>query len=211
MTVTSSILAFTATAALMTMTPGLDTALVLRTAATEGPRRAILASLGIGCGVLIWGAAAAIGLGALLAASTLAYTVLRWAGAAYLFYLGYGMLRHPRAVFDAGTARAGNAPARLSENWFLRGMLTNLLNPKVGVFYVTFLPQFVPPTYAHPAALMLLFAAIHGVEGVSWFATLTAATKALSRVLQRPGVVTRLDRLTGMVLIAFAAKLCFTV
>src|SRR5687767_1909404 len=129
-----SLIAFTVAAALLTVTPGLDTALVLRTAAAEGPRRATLATLGIATGCLIWGALVALGLGALLAASQLAFTVLKWVGAAYLVWLGIGMILKPRQTFDAGQAQP-------SAGSFRRGLLTNLLNPKVGVFYVSFLPQ----------------------------------------------------------------------
>ena len=87
-TVVQALLAFSVAAGLLTLTPGLDTALVLRAAAVEGPKRAALAAIGIGTGCLVWGAAAALGLGALLDASRLAFTVLKWAGAAYLVWLG---------------------------------------------------------------------------------------------------------------------------
>src|SRR5450631_2138845 len=101
--VTASLVAFTAAATLLTVTPGLDTALVLRTAAAEGARRAALAGVGIALGCFGWATAVALGLGALLAASELAYAVLRWIGAAYLVWIGYKMLRHPRrTVLTAG-------------------------------------------------------------------------------------------------------------
>ncbi|PTT05833.1 LysE family transporter, partial [Caulobacter sp. HMWF025] len=90
MTATQALLAFGLAAGLLTLTPGLDTALVLRTAATGGPRRAFAAAVGIGAGCMIWGLAAACGAGALLTASTLAYGVLQGAGAAYLLWLGIG-------------------------------------------------------------------------------------------------------------------------
>ncbi|PHY13543.1 lysine transporter LysE, partial [Caulobacter sp. B11] len=87
MTTLQALLAFGLAAGLLTITPGLDTALVLRTAATEGPRRALAAAVGIGLGCLVWGVAAAGGAGALLTASTTAYTALKWAGAAYLVWV----------------------------------------------------------------------------------------------------------------------------
>ncbi len=83
---TIALLTFALAAAVLTITPGVDTALVLRTAAVEGPRRAMAAAFGICCGLLLWGLAVALGIGALLAASFLAYTVLRWVGAAYLVW-----------------------------------------------------------------------------------------------------------------------------
>jgi threonine/homoserine/homoserine lactone efflux protein len=200
-----ALIAFTLAAALLTVTPGLDTALVLRTAGVEGARQALLAGLGICAGCLAWGAAVAVGLGALLTVSELAYTALRWVGAVYLLWLGFSMLRQARgglAVEDG----AGTLPAAEGRRWFARGFLTNLLNPKVGVFYVTFLPQFVPA--GTPATgFMLLLAAIHALLGVVWFAALVAATRPLGRLLRRAAVVRALDRVTGGILIAFGLRL----
>ena len=105
-------------------------------------------------------------------------------------------------------AGAGNgAPAPPRGGWFVRGLLTNLLNPKVGVFYVTFLPQFVPAQAEHPAGLMLLFAAIHAVEGLLWFAAIIAATASFARVLRRPAVLRWLDRAMGALLVGFGGRL----
>jgi threonine/homoserine/homoserine lactone efflux protein len=198
--VAAALIAFTAAAGLLTVAPGLDTALVLRTAATDGPRPAALAGLGIAGGCLVWAALVAVGLGALLAASELAYQILRFAGAAYLIYIGYRMLRHPRRGFlIAGvTARGGGALAR--------GALTNLLNPKVGVFYVSFLPQFVP--HGVPVApFILLLGLIHAVLGLVWFACLIIATRPIARLLRRPAVVTSVDRVTGGLFVAFGVGL----
>jgi threonine/homoserine/homoserine lactone efflux protein len=201
MSLETALIAFVAAATLLTITPGLDTALVLRTAAVEGPRRAAMAALGVVCGCLAWGAAAALGLGVLLAASSFAYTGLKWAGAAYLAWLGVRLILRPRSRVDLTAAAA---PSR--GNWWLRGLLTNLLNPKVGVFYVSFLPQFVP---AHVAAapFMFLLAAIHAVLGLAWFAALIAAASPLRRWLQRSVVVRWLDRVTGAVFVGFGLRL----
>ena len=195
-----AILAFTAAAALLTITPGLDTALVLRTAAVEGPRRAMLAGAGICLGCLVWGAAASAGLGALLAVSSAGYDALRLVGAGYLGYLGITLLlRRPAPPEPASLGRT-------SGGWFLRGLLTNLLNPKVGVFYLTFLPQFVPAG-TPVTAFSLLLAAIHATQGLLWFGALTTATQAFSSWLMRPRIVTVLDRATGLLLLAFGVRL----
>jgi threonine/homoserine/homoserine lactone efflux protein len=90
--------------------------------------------------------------------------------------------------------------------WFIRGILTNLLNPKVGVFYVTFLPQFIPGGVSVISFSMLL-AAIHAAEGILWFLVLTLATRPLSRWLRRPAVARTLDRATGTVLVGFGLGL----
>lgn len=203
MTATAALLAFTATAALLTVTPGLDTALVLRTAAAEGPRRAMLAAVGIALGCLGWGLLVGAGLGALLAASQLAYEVLRWAGALYLFYLGLKLIRTPRQSLDLPE---GEAATPAGPNWLLRGFLTNMLNPKVGVFYVSFLPQFIPAG-ASVLGWSVLLASVHNVLGLIWFATLVAATQPLLGVLRRPAVMRWLDRLTGGLFVAFGLKL----
>ena len=199
-----SLIAFTLAAALLTVTPGLDTALVLRTAAVEGPRRALAAALGICLGCLAWGALVAVGLGVLLEASELAYLALKWTGAAYLLYLGVRLVLVPR-----GEAEAGEACAPPRSNWFARGLLTNLLNPKVGVFYVSFLPQFIPSGASVPAATLLL-AAIHAALGLLWFLLLIVATRPLARALRSARLVRGLDRLTGGVLIFFGLKLAFS-
>ena len=200
-------------AAILTITPGLDTALVLRTAAVEGGRRALMAGLGICAGCLLWGAIAAFGLGSLLAVSTLAYDTLRICAAAYLFYLGAKLLwrtlpgRSPGPHATASDTAPRGAPAATSATgWFLRGSLTNALNPKVGIFYITFLPQFIPAG-SDVLTFSLLLAAIHALLGVLWFALLVAATRPLARWLSRPAVMRGLDRMTGAVFIAFGLKL----
>lgn len=204
MTVAQALIAFCIAAGLLTITPGLDTALVLRTAAAEGPKGAALASLGVVMGCLAWGAAVAFGLGALLAASQLAFTVLKWAGALYLVWLGVNLLLKPRSRFELELT--DRAAASSSRSWLLRGFLTNLLNPKVGVFYVSFLPQFLP---AHVPAgpFIFLLAALHASMGLIWFALLITATRPVARALKRPAIVRRLDRLTGLVFFGFGVKL----
>jgi threonine/homoserine/homoserine lactone efflux protein len=213
MTATAALLAFTLAAAILTITLGLDTALVLRTAAVEGGRRALMAGLGICAGCLLWGAIAAFGLGSLLAVSTLAYDTLRICAAVYLFYLGAKLLwrtlpgRSPDRHATASDPATRGAPAATSATgWFLRGCLTNALNPKVGIFYITFLPQFIPAG-SDVLTFSLLLAAIHALLGVLWFALLVAATRPLARWLSRPAVMRGLDRMTGAVFIAFGLKL----
>ena len=199
--VATSLVTFTAAASLLTITPGLDTALVLGTAATEGSRRAALAGLGIAIGCFGWATAVALGLGALLAASEFGYTVLRWVGATYLVWIGYRLLRHPRRSFLAAGRSAGAGRAA-----FARGVFTNLLNPKVGIFYVSFLPQFVPegaPVVRH----VLLLGTIHAILGLLWFACLIIATHPLAQFLGRPKVLQTMDRLTGSVFVAFGVGL----
>lgn len=205
----TALLAFSLAATLLTITPGLDTALVLRTAAVEGGRSAFGAGMGIVSGLLVWATGTALGLGALLAVSETAYNVLRIAGVCYLFWLGGRMLwsafaaPHAQAVEPSDEA---HVPRR--DSWFLKGLMTNLLNPKIGVFYVSFLPQFIPPG-GHVLGYSILLALIHAALTTVWFAALILATQPLSRWLRRPGVVRALDGVTGSVLIMFGLKLAF--
>ncbi len=206
MTITETLLAFIAAASILTITPGVDTAMVLRSAAAGGPRPAAYASIGIALGCLIWGAAVSIGLGALLAASEVAFTVVKWAGAAYLLYLGLKLIVHPRERLDLSDVGTAQIDSLLS---LRQGLLTNLLNPKVGVFYITFLPQFVPAG-ANVALFSFFLATIHVILGLAWFAALIATTIPMGRVLRRPRVVSAMDRLTGGVFVAFGAKLALS-
>ncbi|HYK24270.1 MAG TPA: LysE family translocator [Candidatus Acidoferrum sp.] len=211
MTIGQALLSFTLAAGLLTITPGLDTALVLRTAAVEGGKQALLAGVGICFGCLLWGAAASFGLSALLAVSSFAYNMLRTVGAIYLGYLGIKLF--VRAF--ARTSSHSMAEPVLQEHkggdsflWFKRGLLTNLLNPKVGVFYLSFLPQFIP-TGVQVWSFSILLALIHAIEGLLWFWLLTNATESLSSWLRQRSVIKALDSAMGAVFIAFGLKLAF--
>lgn len=205
---TAAILGFAVVAGLMTLVPGIDTALVLRTAVTQGRARAFAAAAGISLGVLIWGIAAALGVSALLAASQVGFTVLRWVGAAYVVWLGVSLI--VRAGRGEHLGLDGDQPAPESA-WvgFRRGLLTNLLNPKIGVFYVAVLPQFLPEDV--PAALAGgVLALVHVAEGMAWFTLLILATHLLRTWLSRRVVQTWIDRITGGVLIGFGVKLALS-
>lgn len=204
MLVTDSLLAYTLAATLLTLTPGLDTALILRTATAEGGRKALHAALGIDLGCFIWGAVVAFGLGALLAVSELAYTLLKWCGAGYLCWLGIQLLLRPRQQFNTTPAESTT-----TSNWFLRGMLGNVLNPKMGVFYVSFLPQFIPAGHS-PVLWTFILVGIHVLIGTLWSVTLIISTHFASAILKRPRVISAMDRATGGLFLCFAARLAFS-
>jgi len=207
----TAILSFSVAALLLTLTPGLDTALVLRTAAVEGPRRGMIAGAGITLGVLLWGIAAAAGLGSLAAISPLAYQVLRIAGALYVLWLGGQMIWSAWQTLRLHTSpETISTDAARQPNWFLRGLTTNLLNPKVGLFYASFLPQFLPKGHFGPAGLIAFgagLALIHCAFGLTFFALITGAASKASRFLARPGVRGGIEGLTGLVLCAAALLL----
>lgn len=199
-TVTQALLSFALVAALVTLTPGVDTALVLRSAITEGRRAALVTALGIGAGVLGWGVAAAVGATAILTASQTAFTALRLAGAAYLIWLGANLLVRAARGGSVPTGPAGGPSDVSLGGAFRRGLLCNALNPKVGVFYLAMLPQFMPPNV--PAAVMgVALAGIHVLEGLLYFLVLIAAAHRARAWLQRPRVTRATDGLTGTALV----------
>ncbi|MFN3734335.1 LysE family translocator [Comamonas testosteroni] len=169
------LLAFVLAASILTLTPGVDTAMVLRATTMDGRRPAVMAALGIALGCLAWGAAAAFGLGALLHASETAYTVVKWLGAAYLVWGGVKLLAAPRVALDSD---ASDSASHRGATAFWRGLLTNLLNPKVGIFYVTFLPQFIPSN-ANVAVYSFFLACCHVALTLLRFAALIAVTAPL--------------------------------
>jgi threonine/homoserine/homoserine lactone efflux protein len=203
---THAVLSFAVLGALLTITPGLDTALVLRAAVSMGRGPAFATALGVGAGALTWGAAAAVGVSALLTASEVAYTILRVAGAAYMIYLGFRMVR---GAFKKGQDSGGTAATPATPtiwNTFGRGLFTNLLNPKVGAFYVAVLPQFIPAG-SSPLFVGVLLALVHDLEGIVWFTAIIFGAGALRRQLARRSVRRAVDGGTGAVLLGFGVKL----
>ncbi|MEU2515395.1 LysE family translocator [Streptomyces syringium] len=208
MTISTTLWSFALVVGLLTLTPGLDTALVLRTAALGRRRRAWGVVLGIQTGILVWGALTSLGVTALLTASQVAYEILRWAGAVYLLWMGTRMLidawRGMRAD-GADDAPALEEAGTLYEGW-RQGALTNLLNPKVGVFYVAVLPQFIPAGAPHFTTGLLL-TCVHILLGLLWSMALIAFAQALRGWFQRPAARRALDRVTGTVIAGFGLKL----
>jgi threonine/homoserine/homoserine lactone efflux protein len=188
--------------ALLTIMPGPDVVIVTRIVLAHGRTAAFRTALGIATGLLFWGFLTVIGLAALLAASAGAYMVVKFAGAAYLIWLGIRTIWHSRQY-------AANEPAvmkrqRARRPW-LTGFINNLLNPKIAVFYTSLLPQLVPIGVPHALTLFALVIA-HAVLTVSWLTTYTYAINRSVRVLHRPRVRRALDRLTGVVLIGFGIR-----
>ena len=184
---------FTLLVALLTILPGADVALILRAARTESKRVAFVTGVGIAAGGLVWGGATAQGLSALLVRYPQAYRTISILGGLYLLWLGWSALRTTHAK-GATTANLG----------FKSGFLTNILNPKVGVFYLSLLPQFAPPG---PGLLWrsLLLAAIHAFFSLLWF---TILIYLFSREL--PGWLARLlPWVTGTALTLFGLRTIF--
>lgn len=201
-----AIASFALLAGLLTIIPGLDTALVLRATLSHGRSHGFATALGIASGSLVWGAGAAAGVSALLVASRVGYDGLRLAGAAYLAYLGVRLLWAAARGDGAGalTAEDGD-PVGLWRSW-LRGFATNLLNPKVGAFYVAVLPQFIPLHVFH-LGFGVLLALVHDVEGMIWFTALILGAARLRPWLGTRRVRRAIDAVTGLALLGFGARL----
>ncbi|MDJ1134882.1 LysE family translocator [Streptomyces iconiensis] len=211
MTLGTALWSFALVVGLLTVTPGLDTAIILRTAAVGHRRRAWGVVTGIQSGTLTWGALTSAGITAVLTASQLAYDVLRWAGAAYLLWMGARMLvgtfRRRRGGAEGEGAASESGPA--ADGWcagWRQGALTNLLNPKIGVFYVAVLPQFIPENAPHFATGLLL-TVVHLLLGALWSVLLVACAKAVSGWLRRPSAKRLLDRVTGTAIVGFGMHL----
>ncbi len=207
------LLAFIGLAALLTITPGADMAVVTKVALEHNRRAAMHTTVGIITGLMLWATASAVGLAAILNASATAFTVVKFAGAAYLLWLGAQSLwpkrrqlpEAPVAPGQTGSEYGAHDPQSMRSP-FRRGLLSNLLNPKIGVFYTTFLPQFIGP--GEPVlAKSLLLAAIHGVMGLLWLSWYAYMVTKAGDVLRRPSIKRILDRVTGVVLIAFGLRL----
>jgi RhtB (resistance to homoserine/threonine) family protein len=213
----SQLLAFLVVAGLLTITPGADMALVMRHALGSGRRQAFFASLGICLGCLIWGTASALGVAVVLAQSALAFDVLKYAGGGYLLYLGAramsaairgeSTMKPAEDTKEVDSSRPSSLRGHRPE-WmaFAQGLFTNLLNPKVAVFYLTFLPQFVAPD--RPVLPQSVFlAATHVLMGLVWLTVYARFLDRMAAVLLTDRVRRRVEAVTGAVLMALGIRL----
>jgi threonine/homoserine/homoserine lactone efflux protein len=197
--------AFLGLAVLIIVTPGPDTALVIRNALRGGWQAGSLTALGVGLGSLAWAAAAVLGLALLVQQSRQAFMVLKVAGSAYLAYLGTRSLVESlsRAYRQEESPSGGG---RASAHGSLQqGLLNNLLNPKAGAFFITVLPQFVGPS--DPPVRFALLMLVYEVMVVGWLTAYGVLVSRVGRLLMAPGAQRWLQGITGLVLIGLAAHL----
>jgi RhtB (resistance to homoserine/threonine) family protein len=201
--VDSQILAFTGIAALLTLTPGADTMLVVRSALVGGRRAGLLTMTGICCGLFVHAALSGLGLSVVLVRSARVFEVVKLVGACYLVFLGVQALR--TAARQPASVGPELPPLR-ARRAFLDGLLNNVLNPKVAVFYLAFLPQFIRPGDAVLARSILL-AAIHFLLGIAWLSLVTLFVGRMRLALTRPRVQRAAEGVTGAALVAFGFRL----
>jgi threonine/homoserine/homoserine lactone efflux protein len=197
----AEVLPFTLAAILIVLLPGPDTLVVVRNLLFGGRRKGALTAVGNLCGLALWVCVATFGLAAALRASQVGYDILRIAGAIYLTWLGIGALRARNAGLAVTPGRRG-----LLGSGFPAGLLTNLLNPKVGVFFITFLPGFIPHHHAVASSSLLLGSIFVALTALYWLALLALAGK-VTAVMNRPAVRRRLNAATGLVLVGFGVRL----
>lgn len=195
--------AFLVASAVIVAFPGPDTLVVIRALLSGGRRHAARTAAGVLTGLGIWVCAAALGISALLAASHVASLVLRLAGGAYLVVIGVRALLSARRGAEA---RAGRVRASLLGTGYRAGLVTDLVNPKVGAFFVTFLPGFVP--HGDPVGpVSLLLGAVFVLETAAYFGLLVVASERVTRLMTSRRARRRIDGLSGLVLVGFGIRL----
>jgi len=201
---------FAIAALVLIMMPGPDQALITRNALVGGRQGGLLTMAGGVLGLAVHAGAAALGLSALLLASATAFNIVKIVGAAYLLWLALRMLWS--ATRSRHSPEAEQAVATPQRRWaYLRqGVLSNALNPKVALFFVTFLPQFLPVDSGSPRTEAMLLSGIFGVLYLAWFGLYVTAVDRLGRWLQRPRVKARIEQVTGLFLATIAIRLAVT-
>lgn len=196
---------------LLNIAPGPDSLLIMTRSATQGWRAGSAAALGIGAGTLVHIMAAALGLSALLATSATAFTIVKLAGAAYLLYVGVSLLLSKAKGEQA--AIAGTAlPVILSHRKiFMQGFLTNVLNPKVAIFFLAFVPQFIAADASNKPLALIVLGCIFNFNGMLWCHFLAVSTAfARQRVRINQAVTLWLNRFIGAMFVSFGIKLALS-
>ena len=198
---------FVGVAAVVILVPGPDTAVVTKNVLLHGRRTALATSVGVSAGLSVWTLAAAVGLASLVRASAIAFTILKLVGALYLIWLGVQAWRAARqAPGDPASSAAGTRSAMGPLGGFRQGLLSDLANPKIGVFFTSLLPQFVDP--GRPVLLpFLLLGAIFVLMTLLWLVAYTMIAARAAETLQRARIRAVMDRVTGVVLIAIGLRL----
>ena len=186
--------------------PGPDTAVVTRNALVHGREAALGSAIGVNVGLATWTLATALGVAAILRSSAVVYDALKLGGALYLIWIGGRALWDSRHPGDDDVRPAGPGRAIDGRGGFRQGVISNLANPKVGIFFTSLLPQFVSP-HGSPLLQMLMLGAIFVTFNVLWMCSYALAAVKLADVLSRPRVKARIDRFSGLVLVGVGIRL----
>lgn len=208
MNIAGQMVAFAGVVGLGAVSPGPDFAVVVRRSVVAGRRHGMAAAAGVAAGVLVWSATAAMGVSALLAASAVAFAVVKTAGAAYLLWLGVGALLAARRGDEPTAPAAGTRAAGGLGVSFRDGVLCNVLNPKAGVFFIAVLPQFAPAEGARLDSLVLSSVAV--AVTLVWFTVVANLVATLRRVFARPAVRRAVDAVSGAVLVSLGVRLAIS-
>ncbi|KAA6124507.1 LysE family translocator [Cupriavidus cauae] len=199
---------------LLNVTPGPDTAYIVGRSVAQGRAAGVMSSLGVSAGCCVHALATAFGLTAVLAASPVAFTVIKYAGGAYLAWLGLRLLSSSWRTPAGGTQATAQAPAtdrRSLRALFMQGFLTNVLNPKVILFFVSFFPQFVDPRAGQQALAFLALGAIMVAMSTVWNSMVAWMAGTLTRrASEAPRLKCWLDRVIGAAFIGLGARLAMT-
>ena len=209
---TAHLLVFIAAGWLLNLTPGPDVLYIVNTALKGGVRAGIVAALAIVSGCFVHVFAAAFGVGALLATSTTAFTVLKWAGAAYLVWMGVKLLAAKADASPASPSAPAQAPqaVRLGPI-YQRGFLTNVLNPKVALFFLAFVPQFIAHDAPNKVVAFLLLGLLFNTNSLPInFAYAWLAAKAAQRLRAVQRAMGWMDRVAGLMFVGFGLKLAMS-
>ena len=198
--------AFLVAIALLTITPGIDTVLVIKNTSRSGGKDGVLTSLGICLGLFVHATFSAVGISAILLQSAELFLAMKWVGAAYLIWLGMGGLKaaikgHAGIAIGDTDVRSFSVRRSLQE-----GFLSNVLNPKTAVFYLAFLPQFIDPQYS-PFLQAMTMAGIHFMMAMIWQSGLAGAVSSAKRFFANPAALRWMEGITGSVLLCLGAKL----
>ncbi|WP_221452685.1 LysE family translocator [Mucilaginibacter sp. FT3.2] len=198
---------FLITSLLFIMSPGIDTMFVLNKSIAQGKKAGIYATLGISTGVLVHTTLAAFGLSLILSQSAIAFSFMKYAGAAYLVYLGVTKFFSKDAITNQDV-RVVSEPVRKT---YLSAVLTNILNPKVAIFFLAFFPQFIQTAYIHNALPFVLLGVTYALMSLLWFMMLTFFAGSLSTQLkQRPTFGVWLNKFSAIVFVLMGIKIAFT-
>ncbi len=191
---------------LLNITPGPDMALVMARSMRDGARAGAVAALGVGAGAFVHIAAAAIGLSLIIAQSALAFAVVKWLGVAYLVVTGLRLLLSRPSLEEAAAA----APPASLRAVFAQGFLTNALNPKVALFFLAFLPQFIDPAASDKALAFVVLGLVFNINGTLVNLAVALAAARLAALPSFAVIRTRLDKVLGALFCGLGARLAFT-